>query len=202
MASPVPGSIQSQQHSILTDSNIARCPEKNAFKQGIKTMVSLYIDNKLAPLKQEIQQLRKDNDNVKTQLNDDQMRQDKSEKYGKKCHARIRNYIFNKNENTNDIVLSVAVCVTIQPDEINVLHQTGKVKEDKPMEIIVKFATLKAKSKFMKFRKLLRKKKSSTFICEDLTGTRNGLFFKCRRLKKYSKSDVEKAWTFNGNVFI
>lgn len=126
------------------------------------------------------------------------MRHDMSEQYGRKCKARICNYSFNENENTINIVCSVAKDVdgAIQVDEIGVSHLTGKIKHDKPRENILNNSAGKLKS--MKFRKILREKKSNTFIYEDAGRST----FHVQAVEKYSKSDVEKAWIFNGIVFI
>jgi hypothetical protein len=118
--------------------------------------------------------------------------------------ARIGNYPYDKDENTDDIVRTVAsrAGVVIEPQEIDVSHRTGKAKDDRPREIIVKFCSVKSKSKFMKCRKLLREKKLDIYIGEDLTEYRNELFFQCRMLKKNPDSDIEKTWTYNGNIFV
>jgi hypothetical protein len=128
---------------------------KLAIKDEIESMITVQVETKLAPLKQEMWKLREENIGLKKELSEISSKQDRVEQYGRKYNARIGNHPYDKDENTDYIARTVASRpgVVIEPNEIDVSPRTGKANDDKPREIIVKFCSVKSKSKFMKCSK-------------------------------------------------
>jgi hypothetical protein len=131
---------------------------------------------------------------------------DDLEQYSRRKCLRISNYVEpekDQPEDTDSIAIKVAeqAGVAITAGDIDVSHRVGKFSDSRPRDIIVKFYSTKIRNAVIKGRKVLRNIKATTYISEDLTKTRNELFFECRQLAKNKDCDIDKAWTYNGKVY-
>ena len=92
-----------------------------------------------------------------------------------------------------------------KPEDVIRSHWVGKssgpqVSHRKPRQIIVRLSDPSVKIRLMKCRKNLKSSRDlkSVFINEDLTHTRNKIFFLARQLQK--NKSIEQVWTTNGNI--
>ncbi len=91
----------------------------------------------------------------------------------------------------------------IKKADVKNIHRLGKKSNDKPRDVIIKFADHSTRKKFYENRKKISPHKDTTrniYINDHLTNYRKGLFFSTRKLLKSKK--LYAAWTQNGNVLI
>lgn len=107
------------------------------------------------------------------------------------------------SENTDEFVLQIAKAVgsDIVIGDIDRSHRVGKPNPQKPRDIIVKFATYRARQTVYKSRGLLKDNGyKNTFINEDLTRKRSSMLFKARQLVK--NGHLTGAWSSDGNILV
>ena len=106
-------------------------------------------------------------------------------------------------KNTEEIVLDKADAVDagISIDDIDRSHRVGKLKAGKQRDIIIKFATYRARQKFYTKRTMLKDAcHVGVFLNEDLTKQRMNLLNK-GRMKVKSKC-LKGAWSADGTILI
>jgi hypothetical protein len=108
---------------------------------------------------------------------------------------------------TDEVVLDVAKSMgaNIQLSDIDRSHCLGRpsntVINAKPRDIIVKFTSYRSRAKMFKQKSKLRVSKfKGSFINEDLTHTRSGIFFECRRLAR--EHLITNTWTSDGIIMV
>lgn len=131
---------------------------------------------------------------------------DRQEQYSRRYCLRIYGLRESLEKATNELILNLAsdkLKIDLDDSHIDRSHrvfprQTATARtpnESKPMPIIVKFTTYKAREKFYRARTLL--KGTGIYINEDLSPRNQLLFAKARNHQK-----VKKSWTLYGKLYI
>jgi exosome complex exonuclease DIS3/RRP44 len=118
---------------------------------------------------------------------------------------RISGVSGKPHESIDTVVMDLcdALKADITLSEIDRCHRTGKPKVDGPRDILVKFATYRARQKLYTKRTDLRHAHlgyRGTFINEHLTSIRSKQLYAARKLAKDGK--IFSAWSTDGNVLI
>ena len=130
---------------------------------------------------------------------------DQWEQYSRRNSLRISGFKEHTGENTDDIVVNRAATIgcDLQLNEIDRSHRVGKPDASKTRhrEILVKFASYRARQKLYKMRTSLKDNcYAGVFLNEDLTRKRSNVLFEAR---KVVKADCAKgAWSADGNILI
>ena len=159
------------------------------------------MSNAIKDLKQEIQM--KDNHIQKLEEKIDEL-----EQYSRRNCLIISGIGETENENTDRTFLKFANDVLkaeIKPEDIDRTHRLPRPPghtngHSKPRNLVVKFTTYNARKRVYDKRTELKHLKQNIFINENLTKTRNELFYEARKMVKDKK--VKSAWTIDGNIFI
>ncbi len=93
----------------------------------------------------------------------------------------------------------------ISSEDIEEVTRLGKIKEDKPRDVLIKFRSKQKRNKFYSRRKNLydantRRSSSGIYLNEDLTPYRQRLFFDARNLR--NKEVIHSVWTTTGTIMI
>ena len=93
----------------------------------------------------------------------------------------------------------------IGPDDIEEVTRLGRVREDKPREVLITFKSKQIRNKFYKRRKNLydassKRSSSGIYINEDLTPYRQRLYFDTRNLRK--NAAIHSVWTAGGTIMV
>ena len=141
--------------------------------------------------------LEKKVDKLSYELNQSVLKVDELEQYDRRNSLRLSvNTKEEDVENTDEIVVNVAkkLGVDIECSDISRSHRVGR-PGSKPRPILVKFVSYRMREKLYSNRKKMAK---NTYISEDLTRYRQGLFYKARHEQK--KGVFSHAWTKDGRV--
>ena len=130
---------------------------------------------------------------------------DQAEQYSRRNCLRISGVPETTEENTDNIVLSIAndIDSEIQLHHIDRSHRVGNPKKTRatPREIIVKFSTYRARANFYKQRTLMKERgHEGTFINEDITKKRSEYLYEARKLFKSNK--LKGAWSSDGTILV
>lgn len=129
---------------------------------------------------------------------------DELEQYGRRNALRISNNLPEvPGEDTDKIVLELAnthLGVQLEASDISRSHRVGPPSPSKPRQILVKFATYRAREKVFKARSKLKGTSLGYFLNEDLTKKRGHLAFLARMMKRDKK--IADTWTYDCRVFI
>ena len=135
-----------------------------------------------------------------------ELERDAAEQYSRRNCVRISGIRIKPNEDTDKIILDMAAAMgsDISPADLDRSHRVGKQRKDKSKDIIVKFATYRARDRFIRQRTSLKTivEYDNVFINEDLTKQRNELLFKARKLIKDTNSRVSQTWSWDGRIFV
>ena len=124
-------------------------------------------------------------DKLSNELNQSVLKVDELEQYDRRNSLRLSlNTKEEDAENTDEIVMNVAkkLGVDIECNDISRSHRVGR-SGSKPRPILVKFVSYRMREKLYSNRKKMAKK---TYISEDLTRYRQGLFYKARQKRAFS----------------
>ena len=149
--------------------------------------------------------LKKENTSLLARVAALEAKADQAEQYSRRNCLRISGVKEEEEENTDDIVLSMANAVDsdIRLHDIDRSHRIGnpKKKRSKAREIIVKLATYRARNNFFKQRTLMKEPGHvGQLINEDLTKQRSMYLYEARLLVKYKI--LKGAWSSDGTVLI
>ena len=117
--------------------------------------------------------------------------------------AQIADTPLMERENTDTYVLKMCqdLGVPMTIDDIDRSHRTGKQRPSKPCDILVKFATYRARNRLYKARSSAKDKGyMDIYVNEDLTYERSRILFLARQLIK-SKS-LSQAWSHDGTILL
>lgn len=176
----------------------------------------------VAPLMQQIEELKKTVANKDQEIADLHARVDELEQYSRRNCVRISGIPAADNENTDEVTmkLGAALGVTITTDMIDRSHRVGR-PDQADRQIIVKFTSYRHKRLLMGVRRHLKHKTASTmgfsppasaaeaaarsaprgvFVNDDLTRQRARLAAKARRLKQERR--IQDTWVRDGEIFI
>ena len=203
------GLAQMQQiASILRESFKEDMKEtiKEQLPEMAKNIVSDVIDGlnkKISDLESANENLRKENDELKARVVKIEKQVDAGEQYSRRNSLRMSGVRETDGEDTDKLVLdradAVGACISI--DDIDRSHRVGKLKAGKTRDIIIKFATYRARQKFYTKRTMLKDAgHAGVFLNEDLTKQRMNLLYKAR-MKVKSKC-LKGAWSADGTILI
>lgn len=189
-----------------------------SMQAAIEFMSNKYDDIKkdtehIKTLVQEISGLKKENLKLKTEVEDLSVKVNALEQYSRNYNIEIQGVPIMKDENTYDIVASIAQAANcnIVGNDIEFCHrlQNSDRNPNKPPAIIAKFYTRQAKIallKNIKSKKLEAKdigfasSPNSLFINEHLTATNKNLFWLARNTR--TSLGYKFAWTRDGRVLL
>lgn len=168
------------------------------------------IKAEMSLLRGENTSLRKENDELKIQVSELNKRigkleieADAQEQYGRRNCLRISGVEEHRDENTDNIVLSIAqkLNLPITATDIDRSHRVGKSVRDS-RKIIVKFSTYRARQLLFAERKRLPglPEGRNIFINEDLTTKRNKILFEARQIKRAKK--ITAAYSSSGKIVV
>ena len=145
-----------------------------------------------------------------------EQRLDNQEQHGRQNNIRISGIPETENEITDNLVLEVtkSIGADIDINDICRDHRLGPKKAGETRNIIVRFATYRAKRQVNNNKKHLKGKKleevfpsmnwasneGSVYVNDDLTKRRAMLFYEAR--KKWKKDEIEGTWISNGRIMI
>lgn len=129
---------------------------------------------------------------------------DESEQYSRRNSIRISGLASVQNEDTDKLVLEIATAIKadITLSDIDRSHRVGKPGQSNNRDLLIKFATYRARDKFIRARRNLKDhdRFGRIFINEDLTKRKSDLLYKARQLKK--RNAVNQAWSWDGRIFV
>lgn len=128
------------------------------------------------------------------------------QQYSRRTCLKVCGVEENDKEDTDDLIIQLAedMNVTIDKSDIGRSHRVsnrGPQKgSNKPRDIVVRFLAYNTRRKFMKNKKLLRKRpeKKDVFINEHLTKQRAEVLFHARKLRRAYK--VKDCWSYDGRI--
>ena len=171
----------------------------------------LDLESKLASKEKEIADLKKKLQCEQESCTRINTRCDDLEQYGRRNNLRIFGMPENKDEDTDELVISVAAKLGLRltPAEIDRSHRTGKPKgrqgqnqtngqqggrpKDHPRPILVKFTSYKPRHNMITRRRSL--KKTGISISEDLTMSKLQLL-----RSTVAHPAVDQAWSSDGRI--
>ena len=130
------------------------------------------------------------------------------EQYGRRECLEFQGLAWNKNKNTDDLVLRVSKMfgVDLKAEEISVSHRLSPAKDKNPQPaIIARFCSRKARDAVFSQRHRLRSHnnahpKGRIFINESLTKINRRRFNLCLQFKK--KKNIKFIWTKHGATYL
>ena len=145
-----------------------------------------------------IEELKKENANLKEHLKDVEQNVDRQEQYSRRNCLLIHGIKEERNENTDDIVVKFIqddLQEEINFEDLDRTHRIGKVNNGKSRPIIVKFARYIVRKKIFHNKRKLKGKNTS--ITESLTMLRVKKLNEARDL--YDRNNV---WTYDGRIMV
>ncbi len=128
---------------------------------------------------------------------------DTSEQYSRRNCLRLSRVKESADEFTDNVLLDLFKDMGsgVALSDIDRSHRVGKPKAGKPREMIVKFATYRARQKVIRNRTALKTSgHTGVFVNEDLTQFRSELLYEARQLVKAKK--IAGAWSSDGTVLV
>lgn len=172
-------------------------------KNAVSEAVSEAMDTELQDLRDETSRLTAENTDLKTRVTKLENALDDSEQYSRRNSLRITNIPETNSDDTDTIVIDIAktLNVDISPTDIDRSHRVGKPDKAKPRDILVKFATYRARQRLYGPRSALKDSDyTGVFLNEDLTQSRSKLLYEAR--VKVKGSYLKGAWSTDGRLFI
>ena len=201
-------------HIVIPPTEMLKISEmlKETFRGEIVTMVDSVVAGVLKGLQDRITSLEisngalvQENKSLVTRLEVLEKRVDQAERYSRRNCLRISGISEEVNENTDNIVMSLASDIgsDVQQSHIDRSQRVGNPKKSstKPRDIIVKFSTYRYRQAFFKQRTLLKDTgHRGVFVNEDLTKLRSGILYEARKLMKAEL--IKGAWSSDGNILV
>lgn len=206
--------IPSTSHITIPPSEMLKLSEmlKDTFRGEIVNLVDSVVQGVLKGLNDRIASLEEKNRNLESQnkalvtrVKTLESAAEQAEQYSRRNCLRISGIDEVYGENTDDIVLKMASDIgsDIQINDIDRSHRIGKpnAQRIRPREVIVKFATFRARQKLFKMKKALKDNGyTGVFLNEDLTKIRNQVVYEARQVVKADRA--KGAWTSDGIILI
>ena len=185
------------------------------FEAQLPVMVNHIVTGVLSGLQSRISDLEDENASLRDhvavleqRVEQLELAEERSSQYSRRNCLRVSGIVEKGGEQIDDVVAGLIkdLDVDVHVNEIDRAHRLGRQASDsgkkRPRDIIIKFATYRARQKLYKRRTQLRRsdKYKGTFINEELTRKRSELFYNARQLVK--DKHFGKSWTSDGIVFI
>lgn len=203
---PYPGMAPSLSLSI-SDDDVTRIALKlkSILSTEIESLVKQKVAEEMAPLKEEILELRKFRSETINEVVSLKMKVDDQEQYSRRMCIRVTGINETNGEDTNKLVLDLAtqMSVPLKPDDIDRSHRVGNARvgrNQRSRELIVKFTNYTSRLNFIKGRKRLRELGTNVYISEDLTKLRKNIYYECRQLVKAKV--IKTTFSVDGNIFV
>ena len=188
---------------ILKTMTIIRAFLREDMRELIKTAVKDALDFGLSDLPQDNERLNTENNELRKRVEKLEASQDDSEQYSRRNSLRISNVDETADENTDQSVLDIghAINADLTMEAIDLSHRVGKPTAGKTRDILVKFATYRARKNLYTMRKHLKGSEyDGVFLNEDDTKSRSKLLIEARmKVKGYF---LKGAWSADGRLFI
>lgn len=174
-------------------------------KDIVKGVTASFSD-KVKTLETENEQLKTDINLLKEKVNKLEVERDSAEQYSRRNSLRISGLPVGQNENTDKIVLEIASAINcdISPSDIDRSHRVGKMRRNNTKDLIIKFATYRARERFIRARNQLKGHTlfGRVFINEDLTKRRSDILYSARQLRNDDKVPIVQVWSWDGRIFV
>ena len=184
-----PGVISSLKDALQTDNN---------------TVADLVV-TKLSARFQRLEDLLASKDreisDLKSKVLELEHKLDDQEQYSRRTSVRISGVPELDNEDPLQLTQQIFNDIGIKPT-INRIHRVGKPdsKRTSPRPILCQFTNYPDKKTVMTKKRDLQRKRPNIFIGEDLTRTRNELFYLARQQMKTKL--LKQVWTADGRIGI
>lgn len=163
--------------------------EDEEFLSKVAEKVSLKVNEKLQLLEQKVDDLQKQNKQLKYRVNE-------LDQYSRRNNLRIFNVNEQTEEELNKTIIKLCkdkLKLTIKDHEIENCYRTGLIKPNINRPIFLKLNSYNTKQSIIQNRKLLKGSKVS--IVEDLTKEKLDLLKAC-----HSCLGRDKVWIYNGKI--
>ena len=159
---------------------------------------------KISQLENANLQLAHENRELRSRVLQLEQNADAAEQYSRRNCLRLSGLPEQSNENTDSAVLKICETLKVPMDvrDIDRSHRIGKPSTAKPRQVIIKFATYRARQRIFKARSGLKDTDDyeGVFINEDLTKKRNAILYAARRLVKHGK--LRGCWSSDGTILV
>lgn len=195
------GQSSHPQYVTISADDIKRIAEavREAIKDSLRDEISNMIEEKTEPLRNEIEQLQRDNMNLRRDL-------DELEQYGRRPLIRLSGIPESSSEDTKAKILDATskAKIKLSPDEIVNSHRVGHPKRQRagPRQIIARLNSVDTKFRILRSSKLFQNnvQTKGISVSEDLTKYRDKLLYLCRQLCR--NGELKKAWSSNGKISV
>ena len=202
----------------LNDMQILKIADvlRDTFESQLSSMVSTIVSKVTEGMQAELSSLRAENNELRDRVSqlegrvhDLELAEDDAAQYSRRNCLCVSGIEETENEDTDAVVTKLfkQIDVDINIDEIDRCHRLGKKRgqvdtKRRPREIIIKFATYRARQKFYKKRTSLRSSRatSGVYVNKHLTRKRSELYYNARQLVKNNR--VRRTWTSDGSIFL
>lgn len=188
---------------ILKTVSIVKLYLKDEIASVVKTAVAEAVDTQLKQVKEDNKRLLSENESLKVRVSQLESIAEQSEQYSRRNSLRISNIPEVEEEETDAIVIEIAdaLDIDIRGYDIDRSHRVGKPDTNKKRDILVKFATYRARQRLYGARANLKKTRfNGVYVNEDLTKSRSKLLWEARQRVK--GDFLWGAWSADGRLFL
>lgn len=188
---------------VLRTVNIIRTYLRGDMLELVKAAVTEVMDSRFKNLQDEYARLSTENAELRARVSTLENSVEEAEQYSRRNNLRITNIPERDSEETDQIILNVARALNsdISPSDIDRSHRVGKPKSGKHRDILVKFATYRARQRMYTMRSSLKDSEfDGVFLYEDLTKVRSKLLYEAR--VKVKGDFLQAAWSADGKLFV
>ena len=171
----------------------------------MKTAVSEVKDDRLRKLHDENKRLTQENEELKNRVTRLEQDIDDTEQYNRRNNLRISKFPESASEDTDAIVIKIAetLNVPLTPGDIDRSHRVGRPGSKPQRDIIVKFATYRARERlFINRKKLKDSELKGIYLNEDMTRKRSKFMFEARKQVKAVNRKILGAWSSDGKILV
>lgn len=146
---------------------------------------------------------------LQDQINQLEQKCDTQEQYSRRNSLRLTGLKEHEHEDIGEVVIDIInnkmkVSPEIKVDDIDRIHRVGPKKTNHQRQVIVKFATYRARQRVFEAKRNLREanagRSTNMFWNEDLTKKRTTLLWQARQQKKAGK--IKDCWSYDGNILV
>ena len=190
----------------LTEQNIAQISTivKESLKLEMPLLVSTIVNGVLDGLQKKITSLEEENGKLRSRVTALEVKLDKAEQYSRRNCLRLSGIKEKDGESVDSTVMEIANAIgaNLSLVQVDRTHRLGKKKDSgKPRDIIIKFASYRSRQKVLANKKHLKDSAfKGAYINENLTITRNKIFYTTRQLLKDKM--ILGTWTIDGVIMI
>ena len=191
----------------LTEEHLVQITEAvgSSLRSQISTIVSSIVDSVVKGLHSKISSLEEETQQLRSRVRSLEEKAEKSEQYSKLNRLRLSGILETADESVDVKVLEVAEAIgsDLVIKEIDRKHRLGRPKGSQGVgsPIIIKFASYTSRQKMMRNEaKLKQTVYLRAFLNENLTTTRDQIFYQARKMVKDKL--IISTWTKDGIIII